>query len=138
MGAYSGKIAEIASSVAGSIYTRRDTAQAAVGLDKVSQFIGVETLVPDQDHGLGQKWQELFGYCCLSAPTGNEEKSHDVSTFINGRSELRVMPTFTESNGLILKFSDGILTGLLDLDDGAVDNAKLAFWFSSQGSKNFG
>ena len=48
------------------------------------------------------------------------------------------MPAFGESNGLILRSSDGTLAGLVDLDEGAVDKAELAFWFSSQVSKNFG
>jgi hypothetical protein len=30
------------------------------------------------------------------------------------------------------------LAGLVDLDEGAVDNAELAFWFSSKVSKNLG
>jgi hypothetical protein len=30
----------------------------------------------------------LFGCGCLSSLTGEEEESHDVSAFINGRSEL--------------------------------------------------
>jgi hypothetical protein len=47
----------IAPSVAGSIGTRRYTGQAAVALDKLSEFIGVEALVPDENHGFGQKWQ---------------------------------------------------------------------------------
>jgi hypothetical protein len=42
------------------------------------------------------------------------------------------------SNGLILRSSDGTLADLVDLDEGAVDKAELAFWFSSQMSKNFG
>jgi hypothetical protein len=61
-----------------------------------------------------------------------------VSAFINGRSELCVVPAFGESNGLIRSSSDGTLAGLVDLDEGAVDEAELAFWFSSQVSKNFG
>ncbi len=48
------------------------------------------------------------------------------------------MPAFGESNGLILRSSDGTLAGLVDLYKGAVDKAELAFWFSSQVSKNFG
>jgi hypothetical protein len=78
----------IAPSVAGSIRTRRDAGQAAVVLDKLSEFIGVEALVPDENHGFGQKWQELFGCCCLSALPGKEKEGHDVSAFINGRREL--------------------------------------------------
>ncbi len=61
-----------------------------------------------------------------------------MSAFINGRCELCVVPAFGESNGLILRSSDGTLAGLVDLDKGAVDKAELAFWFSSQVSKNFG
>ena len=48
------------------------------------------------------------------------------------------MPAFGESNGLILRSSDSALASLVDLDEGAVDKAELAFWFSSQVSKNFG
>ena len=48
------------------------------------------------------------------------------------------MPAFGKSNGLILRFSDGTLTGLVDLDEGAVYKAELAFWFSSQVSEKFG
>ena len=48
------------------------------------------------------------------------------------------MPAFGESNGLILRSSYGTMVGLVDLDEGAVDKAELAFWFSSQVSKNFG
>ncbi len=48
------------------------------------------------------------------------------------------MPALGESNGLILKVSAGSLAGLVDLDEGPFDKAELAFWFSSQVSKNFG
>ncbi len=48
------------------------------------------------------------------------------------------MRAIGESNGLILRSSDGALAGLVDLDKRAVDKAELAFWFSSQLSKNFG
>jgi hypothetical protein len=47
----------MAPSVAGSISTRRDAGQASVVLDKLSEFIEVEALVPDENHGFGQKWQ---------------------------------------------------------------------------------
>jgi hypothetical protein len=47
----------IAPSVAGLILTRRYPGQAAVVLDKLSEFIGVEALVPDENYGFGQKWQ---------------------------------------------------------------------------------
>ncbi len=55
-----------------------------------------------------------------------------MSSFINGRGELCVVLAFGESNSLILRFSDGILVGLMVLDEGAVDKAQLALWFSSQ------
>ncbi len=58
-----------------------------------------------------------------------------MSAFINGRSGLGVVPAFGESNGLILRSSDGALAGLMDLDEGAGDKANLGFWFSSQVSK---
>jgi hypothetical protein len=79
---------EIAPSVAGSILTRRYAGQAAVVLDKLLEFIGVEALVADENHGYGQKRRKLFGCGCLSALTGGKQASHDVSAFINGRSEL--------------------------------------------------
>jgi hypothetical protein len=67
---------------------RRYAGQAAVVLNKLSEFIGVEVLVPDEKHGFGQKWRVLFGGCFFSALPGKEEECHDVSAFINGRSEL--------------------------------------------------
>ncbi len=80
----------------------------------------------------------MFGCGYLSALTGEEEESHDVSSFINGRDELGVVPAFGVTNGLILRSSDGFLAGLMDLDEGAVDKAQLPFWFLSQVTKNFG
>ncbi len=57
-------------SLAGLIGTRRYAGQAAVVLDKVSEFIRVEALVPDEDHGVGQKQQKLLSCCRVSALTG--------------------------------------------------------------------
>jgi hypothetical protein len=48
------------------------------------------------------------------------------------------VPAFGESNGLILRSSGGTLAGLVGLDQGAVDKAEFASWFSIQVSKNFG
>ncbi len=43
--------------VAGASGMRRYVGQAAVVLDKMSEFIGVEAFVPDENHGFGQKRQ---------------------------------------------------------------------------------
>ncbi len=74
--------------MAGSIGSWWYAGQAAVVLDKASEFVRVEALVPDGDHGVGQKQQKCFGCCRLSALTGEEKKRHDVSAFINVREEL--------------------------------------------------
>jgi hypothetical protein len=96
----------IAPSVAGSVGTWRDAGQTAIALDEVSKFVQVEAFVPDEAHGLGQKRQEMFGSGGFSAPTGQEEEGYDVSSFINGRGELRVVPAFGAPNRLILRASD--------------------------------
>jgi hypothetical protein len=74
--------------VAGSIGTSRYAGQAAIALGEVSKFVRFEAFVPDKDHGVGQKRQKIFGCCYLSALTGEEEESHDMAAFINGRGEL--------------------------------------------------
>jgi hypothetical protein len=47
----------IAPSLAGLIGSRRYAGWIAVVLDKMSEFIGVEAFVTDEDHGFGQKWK---------------------------------------------------------------------------------
>jgi len=128
----------IAPSVAGSVGARRDAGHAAVALEEGPKFVGVEALVPDEDHGLGQKRQDLFGTCRFRTLTGEEEEGHDVSLFINGRGELRVVTAFGKPNCLILRASDRPLASLMDLDEGAVDETQFALRLTGQVSKDFG
>jgi hypothetical protein len=93
--------------------------------------------VPDEDHGLGQKRQKIFGSGGCGALTGEKEEGHDLSSFINGHGELRVVPAFGESHRVILRASDRFLASLVDLDEGAVDRTEVVFWLSSQTSKKF-
>ena len=85
------------------------------------------TFVPGEDYGVSQKWQKLFGCCRPTTLTEEEERCHDVSAFINGRGRFYFGLTIGKTHSLILRSSDGTLAGVVDLDEGAVDKAMLAF-----------
>jgi hypothetical protein len=121
-----------------SVGTWRDAGHAAICLDEIPQFVGIEFFIPDEDHGLGQKRQQLFGGCRFGALAGEEEQSNHASPFINCRGELGIVPAFGKPNGLSLRSSDGTLAGLVDFDEGAVHRAEAAFWPSRKQDQNLG
>ncbi len=127
----------IAPSVAGAVEIWRDPSQTAIDLKEVSKFLRVEPFVPDEDHGLGQRRQEMFGSGGFSGQTREQEESYDVSSFINGLDDLRVVFAFGEPNRLILRASSRFSARLMDLDKSAVDITEFACWLSSLVSKNF-
>ena len=69
---------QIAPSMAASVGTRRDAGQAAICLDEISQFVWIEAFIANEDHGLGQKRQQLLGRCRFGALAGEEEQSYAV------------------------------------------------------------
>ena len=69
----------IALLIAGSVGTWRNLGHTAIVLDEVSEFVRVGTFVPDEDHGLSQKRQEMFGRGGFSALSEKEGDIHPAA-----------------------------------------------------------
>ena len=120
----------------GSVGTRWDARQPTICRDEIPQCVGFETFIPDQDHGLGYKRQQLFGSSRFGLLAGEEEQSDHASPFINCRGELGIVTAFGKPNGLIFSFSARKFFRLLNFDEGIVHQAKAAFGPSRKQAQN--
>ncbi len=68
----------------------------------------------------------MIGSGCFSAPTGEIVECRDVSSFINSRGQILVVPAFGEPNHLILIASDRSSASLVDHKKNAVDTTEFA------------
>lgn len=119
----------ISPSAAGSVGMWLSAGQTAVAPDDLMKFVRVAAFVPYKDNCLGQKRQEAFAGFRLSALTGEEEESHDVTSFMIALGELRVMPAFGEPNRLSLIAFDCSLASLVDFYEGVVEKPCFPFGF---------